>query len=544
MAVVKAQRAFLAVHAAAVPEFLAALQVCGLVELIEPDSWPVEEGGLGLAQPYGSRGFDTEGEAGTLRRCLSFLETHAPGPGGLKSLFSEKPALSLQGLGEAFRKFPLEEASEKILAAESELHQISTEGARVAQFADGLEPWRDVDVRLSDLDGLRSVEVTLAEGSPGSRRRLMLALAEAADRVHTESVSSDHRGERFLVASLSGDEEMVETAFRQAGIAVAEKPEAPLGTDESPVDWGATPAEILARLEERRRGLGVERQKVLDGVGELAFYRPGLQAASDYADILRARREAEGYFVRVGDTALAMGWVLENQKDALRARLAKEIPHLHLEFLEHSPEDSPPVQLENAAAIRPFSVLTRLYGLPKPTEFDPTPLLAPFFFVFYGLCLTDSGYGIVIALLFWLAFQRVRLGAGAKDFLMLLALGGLSASFFGVFVGSWFGNFLEILPRTLGFLKGWADAAVVLDPIKNPVPFLILSLALGVIQIYVGLAAKLVARWKFSGLREALLEEGVEVFLLSGFLFAGLAWGGVFPPSVIPFAGWTALAAA
>jgi len=288
---------------------------------------------------------------------------------------------------------------------------------------------------------------------------------------------------------------------------------------------GATPSEILTRLDQRGSVLENSKREVLAGARELAVYRAGLQAASDYVDILKARKDAAGWLVETGDVALAMGWVLEDRTEALRNGLAEAIPEIHLEFLDNRPEDTPPIQLESTAATRPFTVITHLYGLPKHTEADPTPILMPFFFVFFGLCLTDSGYGLVIALLFGWGLRKMALGPSARNFFRLLLLGGISAFVFGALVGGWFGNTLKILPASLGFLDRWADAILVLDPIRNPVPFLILSLILGVIQIYVA-------------------SDGVEIFLLSGFLFLGLAKAGVLGESLGPAATWTAIAAA
>ena len=71
MAVVKAQRAFLAVHAEEAPALLTALQENGLFEPIPPEAWPVEDAELVGAAPYGDRPFDLEREAEVLRRTLS-----------------------------------------------------------------------------------------------------------------------------------------------------------------------------------------------------------------------------------------------------------------------------------------------------------------------------------------------------------------------------------------------------------------------------------------------------------------------------------------
>ncbi len=556
MAVVKAQRAFLAVHADEAPALLTALQENGLFEPIPPEAWPVEDADLGGAGPYADRPFDLEREAEILRRALTFLDAHAPEAGGLKKLFSPKPAFSIQGLADDFGKFPLDEVSGKVRAAEAVLQRIAAEETEIAQRREGLAEWRDVDVRTDRLRGLRETEVILAAGPPGSRESLTRALGDASARVYTEEVSSGKEGERLIVIFLSEDGAVLEAALREAGLTVIEEPPPPPpaldspGSDENPlsgdeeIDWGATPSEILTRLDQRGSVLENSKREVLAGARELAVYRAGLQAASDYVDILKARKDAAGWLVETGDVALAMGWVLEDRTEALRNGLAEAIPEIHLEFLDNRPEDTPPIQLESTAATRPFTVITHLYGLPKHTEADPTPILMPFFFVFFGLCLTDSGYGLVIALLFGWGLRKMALGPSARDFFRLLLLGGISAFVFGALVGGWFGNTLKILPASLGFLDRWANAILVLDPIRNPVPFLILSLILGVIQIYVGLVSKFIATRGRTGWGEALASDGVEIFLLSGFLFLGLAKAGVLGESLGPAATWTAIAAA
>ena len=234
MAVVKAQRAFLAVHAEKAPALLTALQENGLFEPIPPEAWPVEDTELGGAAPYGDRPFDLEREAEVLRRALSFLDTHAPEAGGLQSLFSPKPAFSIQSLADSFGKFPLDEVSGKVRAAEADLQRIAAEETEITQRREGVGEWRDVDVRMDRLSGLRETEVLLAAGPPGSRESLMRALGDASARVHTEEVSSGKEGERLIAISLSEDGAILEAALREAGLTVIEEPIPPPPPLDSP----------------------------------------------------------------------------------------------------------------------------------------------------------------------------------------------------------------------------------------------------------------------------------------------------------------------
>ncbi len=543
MAVVKAQRVLMAVHAGAAPVLLGALQSNGLVELIPAEAWPVQDDELSVTRPLGARLFDLEKESTALRRSLAFLDAHAPEPGGLKSLFSPKPGFNLEDLADQFRGFPLDQVYGRVREAEARLQEISAEETRGQQLAEALEPWRDVDVRLSELEGLKSAAVLMVTGPVGSQTTLRHALGEVAERVCFDSLAGGKDTERFLVVCLAGDQEAADEAIRDSALTVVERPAVSRKLEEdtgSDIAWAGTPAEILAGLRDRSEALEAERLEVVGIARQLSAHREALRAASDYVELLKARKEAEGWLVRAGDVALAVGWILENKKEELRESLSKAVLHPHVEFFENDPGDDPPIQLENTPITRPFSVLTGLYGLPKHSEADPTPLLTPFFFVFFGLCLTDSGYGLLIALLFGWGLRKMTLSPTAKKFFRLLFLGGISALIFGAFVGGWLGNTPKILPESLGFLDRWADSILVLDPIRNPVPFLILSLILGVIQIYVGLVAKFVATRAREGSREAVLNEGVEIFLLSGFLFFGLSGADLLPEFLVPVANWMA----
>ena len=151
-----------------------------------------------------------------LRRCLAFLGTHAPKPGGLKDLFSPKPGFSLQGLADQFQGLSLDQVYGQVREAEARLQEISAKETRSQQLAEALEPWRDVDIRLSELEGLKSAEVLMVTGPVGSQTTLRRALGEVAERAHIDSLSEDKNTERFLVVCLKEDQEAADEAIRDS----------------------------------------------------------------------------------------------------------------------------------------------------------------------------------------------------------------------------------------------------------------------------------------------------------------------------------------
>jgi len=164
-----------------------------------------------------------------------------------------------------------------------------------------------------------------------------------------------------------------------------------------------------------------------------------------------------------------------------------------------------PVILDNPEVIKPFEVVTTLYGLPRPGGIDPTSYLAPFFFVFVGLCISEAGYGLVMALLSLLYLKKAEPKGGTKLFMTLLLYLGISNMIFGTLFGGWFGFPIKPL--------------VLIDPIADPIPYLILSLALGFIQVMLSTFLSLVKDFREGNKVTAIAVKGGWLLLLPSLLF-------------------------
>ena len=140
-----------------------------------------------------------------------------------------------------------------------------------------------------------------------------------------------------------------------------------------------------------------------------------------------------------------------------------------------------PVEIENNRIIRPFEVITRLYGMPRHFEVDPTVFLAPFFAVFFGLCLTDAGYGLVLLVLMLLFVKKMQ---GDKRLLVMLGFCSVATVLAGALTGGWFGDAVQ---QFVPALEPVRRKLMWFDPLENPMMFFKLSLILGYIQIQTGL---------------------------------------------------------
>jgi V/A-type H+-transporting ATPase subunit I len=147
----------------------------------------------------------------------------------------------------------------------------------------------------------------------------------------------------------------------------------------------------------------------------------------------------------------------------------------------------------------------------------------PFFFIFFGMCLSDAGYGLIMMGLFYFASKKFKAEGRAKKFFNLLILGGFSSFIAGVLMGSWLGNTLDFLPPQMIFIRNFLlNRITLIDPVNNPIPILIFSLILGLIQIYTGIIIKFMGNIKDKKLTDGLMDQGSWLLLFTGIIMLGI----------------------
>lgn len=160
-----------------------------------------------------------------------------------------------------------------------------------------------------------------------------------------------------------------------------------------------------------------------------------------------------------------------------------------IDWMEIEPEqgEEVPIILENNGYVKPFEIVTNLYGVPRYFEIDPTPFISVFFAMFFGLCITDAAYGIILALVAGFAAWKFK---NMRQFMLLFMMGGIWTTIMGALFSGWFGD----LPTYLGAGKFFAKFALLGDPINSmegSMNFFRLALLLGVIHVFFGLFVKM-----------------------------------------------------
>ena len=224
-----------------------------------------------------------------------------------------------------------------------------------------------------------------------------------------------------------------------------------------------------------------------------------------------------------GDKLLMLeGWVPVKEKKALVELLDSQ--SVFYEITEPAPGDDVPVRFNNNALFRLFEPICELYMLPKYSELDLTPFFAPFYMLFFGLCLGDMGYGLFITLLSAVMLIAMRKKGGALIGYMRLALtlgistvicGSLTGTFFGFNIYSWGVPLFDWWRDNFSFSAMNPETGQMADPNDK---LFTLSLILGGIQICYAMVIKIVNTTIQVGFKYAVATLGWLMVIIGAVL--------------------------
>ena len=227
-------------------------------------------------------------------------------------------------------------------------------------------------------------------------------------------------------------------------------------------------ADEIANIDTELRRRAIEDYQTLDKVDKLLHDDFNFSNALAQTD-----RQADNKLM------LLEGWVPSENASALETQLDKQ--GYFFQQLEIKEEDKVPIKLRNNKFAKLYEPITKMFSLPNYAEIDPTPLFAPFFMLFFGLCFGDGGYGLLVILV--CALLKRKINPDFKPYLSLFQYLGLAALLVGTCTGSFFGIALADVPA-LSKVKNYFVSS------DNLMTF---SIIIGLVQIIFG---KCVAAYK------------------------------------------------
>ena len=161
-----------------------------------------------------------------------------------------------------------------------------------------------------------------------------------------------------------------------------------------------------------------------------------------------------------------------------------------IEAEEISAKEQPPVLLENNAFARPVEGVVESFGLPKKGEFDPSAIMAVFYYILFGMMLSDAAYGLIVSLVCGIVLLKFpRIEENLRKSIQLFFWCGISTLVWGILFGGYFGDALDVISETF-FGHKISIPALWFVPLNEPMRMLLYSMLFGVIHLFTGLALK------------------------------------------------------
>lgn len=291
------------------------------------------------------------------------------------------------------------------------------------------------------------------------------------------------------------------------------------GEDNLPGEIAAPAADVTSKekeLEEKKKHF----EKVLarmagakERIGELEAYKAEKLSELDlHLATVAAAPAAEGAIVTLeGYAPTENDGIITETVDSLGVFYLKE---------EAKTADNPPVKLKNNWFARQFEVLTDMYGRPVYDEFDPTPILGPFFLLFFAMCMGDAGYGILLVLIGWFLKKKVPSMADMAPLVMILGVGTFIV---GIVLHTFFG--IDLYAAT--WVPAWLKKVMISGTVAGYDAQMVLAVGVGVFHICLAMIVKCICYTKRFGFAKTISSWGWTLLIVGAVITGGLALLGV-----------------
>ena len=304
-----------------------------------------------------------------------------------------------------------------------------------------------------------------------------------------------------------------------------------------PVKETAAPSGTFAQANEE-----LERIKE-----EIILCKAGILNAKDYIPAMKEIRNADlaeldRYLANEAGQIAAENYITvftgfapaENDADLVEAFEKMGVLYIKEDAVQ---EDNPPIKLQNGWFARQFEVFTEMYGMPVYTEFDPTPIVAPFYLLFFAMCMGDAGYGIILLLMGIMlnkGWVKIGMFEGLGNIIAILGAGTMLV---GTVLGTFFGTSLF----DAAWVPQWLKSCMIVGDIDIPGIGtlniqMILAMGIGIFHICLAMTVKAICYTKRFGIKENIATWGWLLLIVGGVLLALLGVGKILSPEAMKWA--------
>ncbi|MDE6672111.1 MAG: V-type ATP synthase subunit I [Ruminococcus sp.] len=426
-------------------------------------------------------------------QALHILDRYSPEKKSVTEIFGSKSEIEVDNFGRGAMQL------EKIMTVANEIvkssQEIEESGKKISQLdlkCDILNQWENLDIPLN-FKGTASTTAFI--GSVPSAVEIGEILPE---NTYTEIIFRSKEITDIFVLSHKESADETEDILRKNGFI-------PLSETEN-----NTPSEIIKSCMDERNFLSnriTELEKHIAGFSEK---RKSLEFAVDYLSMRKDKYNALSLLGFTENTFVLNGYIPEKYTGKLKKELENKFT-VYVDFSEPSEDDDVPVLLENGNFSAPVESITKMYAMPSESDVDPTPIMSFFYYLFFGMMLSDAGYGLVMLIATTIILNKFRLDSTMKKTMTMFRNCGISTIIWGALFGSWFGDIVQVIGREY-FNREIGSIALWFQPLDDPIKLLLYSFGLGILHLFVGVGVSFKMSWDSGKKLDAFLDT-VPVYL-------------------------------
>ena len=522
MSIVKMKRLRLIGMQSERESMLRLLQHLGCVEIDEPGDRKDDPDWASLTRPDTGALNEARDARSSVENALKALKKYGPKQKG--GLLTPRPVITEGELfDDAAYRTGLADAGQ-LVALERKISALYAEQNKLRTQKLALAPWLALDIPLETAS---TPEVAVSFGTVAASTDLDAmdgALGAVTDLYELMRAGADNELKYLVFLCHRSVEEDCQAVLKEYGFSRA-----------ALRGWTGTAAENDKRLDEQLADAARELESTIAQVGEYASKKGALEQCLDRAGQEIAREEARCRLLDSSSAFFLEGWVPVPDEKKLLEQLGQYT--CCWETQDPAPEDYPvvPVKLKNNKLTEPLTTITEMYSLPAYDGVDPNGLMMPFYVFFFGFMFADLGYGLILAGACAFINHKVHPKGGFGQLIRLMIMCGISSAVIGFFTGGFFSDFLAQFTSMLGlsqpvipFLSVPDGVTGVPGPLLNvmgdPMTVLVFALAVGFVQIVVGMAVKFWMLCRRGQVVDAILDIGTwwVIFVGIGLFAAGI----------------------
>ncbi len=509
----------------AILEKVQSLGVIQTEQIIDED----EEGFEKMDTTNARMGFEKQSQLAD--QALAVLDTYAPEKTSMFSSLGGKKLVDRKTFDEdvAAKEAIMDEAA-LLVADNKKISEYHADIQKLQNQIDALTPWLSLDVPMN-YAGTATTSMLLGTMPPETTvEDIYVEVAKQdpeLDNFDVEIVSSDKDAVYLTVLCLRKQAAEVEEALRACGFA---RPSQIVG--EVPVKEKADREADIEKLEKRIADTEEE-------IRNLAPEREKLQVVGDYFRIRAIKYETLGTLPQSERTFVLSGYIPTDAVPVIEKEIGEKYDCVI--DVEDVPEDEQaPVILQNNSFSSAWEGIVASYGLPRKHEIDPTTIMSFFYVFFFGMMLSDAGYGLLITVACFAALKIwPRMSESMHQTLKMFMFCGISTIFWGLMFGGFFGDVIDVVSETF-FHTTVKFPVLWFEPLNDPMRLLVYCMAFGLIHLFVGLGLKGYMELKEHQVKDFFCDVvlwycfliGLLLMLIPSDIFAGIL------QAKVTFPGW------